>query len=564
MHQTLSSLKALLVVHWPKHRRVFLAVGVFTATMNVLLLVPSFYMMTVYDRVLTSRNETTLLALTLILLFLYLVYGALEGARGQALVAARIGAEPELAEQIYRAGLKEALSRQSSFGSGAIQDMNTVRQGLTGSTVFALCDAPWFPVYLLVIALFNVWLGVFAVLSIALMIGLAIANDWVTRKGQKAAAADAVKIATQAATHQRHAEVAWSMGMVGDLAGHWLRLYCNSLDRQQDGALRTVQIAAVTRTVRMTLQSLVLGVAAFLVLENKLSAGMMIAASILLGRALSPVEQLIAAWPQAKAAVAAYERLNQLVLKYPPDTPKMALPPPSGALKAVGLSVAAPNGRAPIVRAVGFELAPGDVLGVVGASGSGKSTLVKGLLGLWPSQGEVRLDGSLRSSWPSEDIGRYFGYVAQDVSLFDGSIAQNIARMGSVDSEKVIAAATAAGVHDLIKSLPDGYETLVGADGAGLSGGQRQRVALARALYGAPPVVVLDEPNANLDQVGETALLTAIQNLSRAQVTVILVAHRREVLQVVTKLLVLNQGQMTAFGPRDDVLSRMQGGRAPS
>lgn len=562
MTKSFAVLRALFSANWQLHRKVFIAVGVFTATMNVLLLVPSFYMMTVYDRVLTSRNETTLLALTLILLFLYGVYGALEGARGQALVAAKIGADPDFADKIYRAGLKEALSRQSSLGAGAVQDMNTVRQSLTGSTVFAVCDAPWFPVYLVVIALFNVWLGLFAVLSIALMVALAIANDWITRKSNKSAAQDAVKIASGAMTHQRHAEVIWSMGMVSDLAGHWLNLYRNSLNRQEEGALRTVQVSAVTKTVRMTLQSLVLGVAAYLVLENKLSAGMMIAASILLGRALSPVEQLIAAWPQAKAAVAAYERLNQLASKYPPGGQKMPLPAPTGALKVTGLSVAAPNGRAPIVRGVGFELQPGDVLGVVGASGSGKSTLVKGLLGLWPSQGDVRLDGSLMTSWPEEDIGRYLGYVPQDVSLFEGSVAQNIARMGDVDAEKVIAAARAAGVEDLIKGLPEGFETAVGPDGGALSGGQRQRVALARALYGAPPLVVLDEANANLDQVGETSLLKAIQDLSSSGVTVILVAHRREVLQVVTKLLVMNQGQMSAFGPRDEVLTRMQAGKS--
>ena len=362
-------------------------------------------------------------------------------------------------------------------------------------------------------------------------------------------------------THQRHAETIWSMGMVGNLAGNWLNLYQESLDRQQEGALRAVQVSAVTKTVRMTLQSLVLGVAAFLVLENKLSAGMMIAASILLGRALSPVEQLIAAWPQAKAAVVAFERLSELTSKYPPALQKMPLPEPSGALDVAGLAVAAPNGRAPIVRGVNFELQPGDVLGVVGASGSGKSTLVKGLLGLWPTQGDVRLDGSLLSNFPEEDLGRHLGYVPQDVSLFEGSVALNIARMGVVDSEKVVAAAQAAGVHDLIKGLSEGYETPVGPDGGALSGGQRQRVALARALYGSPVLVVLDEPNANLDQAGEAALIKAIGGLSCAGSTVILVAHRREVLQVVNKLLVMHGGQMTAFGPRDEVLARMQTGR---
>lgn len=542
------------------HRKVLWAVGSFSAVMNILLLVPSFYMMEVYDRVLTSRNETTLLMLSLIMLFLYGLYGAIEGVRGQSLVETAISTNEPLASDTYRRAFLLSLQSPDGAGTQALNDLATVRQFFTGSTLFAFFDAPWFPVYLLVIFMFSPWLGVFSLLSVALLVGLALLNEAVTRAPLSDANKQSLEANALAGMHFRGADMAQAMGMREALLKRWKSFYEKGFLAQQGAALTAIRVAAVTRVVRMSLQSLVLGVAAWLVLRDQLSPGMMIAASILLGRALAPVEQLIGVWGNFRQSMLALHRLNELSSKVALPPSVMDLPAPTGALTVESLSVAAPGSNVPLLTGVSFSLNPGDVLGVVGPSGAGKSTLIRGLLGLWPTpQGVVRLDGADLKAWDSERLGRHLGYVPQEVTLFSGSVAENIARMAEPSADLVLAASEAARVKELILRLPKGFETDVGVDGAMLSGGQRQRVALARALYKNPAIVVLDEPNANLDGDGEAALLAAIADLARVGKTVILVAHRQNMLSVVNKLLVLQDGLMRCFGPREEVLRHLSG-----
>lgn len=546
-------------------KKTFKSVAIFTAVMNVLMLVPSIYMLEVYDRVLTSRNEFTLLMLSLIMLFLYIIYGMLEGVRGQAVIKVGEALDANLNTQIYTAAFEQNL-RQKNINAGlALNDLTTVRQFFTGSTLFSFFDAPWFPIYLGVIFLFNIWLGLFATVSIILLITLAIANELLTSKDLTEANQLANHSSNLATNHLRNAEVIGSMGMLPAMTERWQTIHHKFLNKQSCASQNGVKIASTTRVVRLTLQSLVLGVAAYLVIQNKLSPGMMIAASILLGRALAPVEQVIAGWKGYKAATAAIHRLNVLLANLDNNPERMKLPEPQGALQIEMVSACPPGANAPTIQNIAFALEPGDVLGIIGPSAAGKSTLARVLLGLWPTlKGTVRIDGADIHQIGRDDIGPYIGYLPQDVELFAGSISENIARFTKIDSELVVEAATAAGVHEMVLRLPNGYDTKIGDGGVGLSGGQMQRIGLARALFNNPKLLVLDEPNSNLDESGEKALLQSIKSLSACKATTIVITHKLNILQAATKLLVLNAGMQQAFGPRDQVLDALRAKQAPS
>ncbi|MYN44002.1 type I secretion system permease/ATPase [Pseudoduganella sp. FT93W] len=540
-------------------KKTFVTVGTFSAISNLLMLAPSIYMLQVYDRVLASRNEITLLMLTLMMLGAYAFVGTLELVRSFVLV--RVGAQfdMQLNKRVYTAAFEQNLKRSASNAGQALADLTNLRQFLTGNALFAFFDAPWFPVYLLVIFVFEPSLGLFALGGTAVLVLLAYINERVTHKPLAEANGMAISANNLATNNLRNAEVIESMGMLPNLLARWYRLHGRFLQVQAEASEKAGIVGAVTKFVQVSLQSLVLGYGALLVLENKISPGMMIAASILVGRALAPVQQVIGVWKSFASTRSAYERLNALLAANPARPVGMALPKPQGILAVEGVTAGVPGSPTPVLRGLTFAVQAGDVLGVVGPSGSGKSTLARLLVGVWPAgMGKVRLDSADIYTWNKAELGPHMGYLPQDIELFSGSISENIARFGDVDPEMVVAAAKLAGIHEMILHLPDGYNTKLGDGGAGLSGGQRQRLGLARAMYGDPAVLVLDEPNSNLDDAGEAALVRAINDLRSRGKTVVLITHRTNVIGATTKLLVLREGQLAAYGPTNQVLAALQ------
>ncbi|MFZ6775008.1 type I secretion system permease/ATPase [Undibacterium sp. SXout7W] len=536
----------------------FRTVGIFSAIINLLMLAPSLYMLQVYDRVLQSRNEITLLMLTLLMLGAYAFMSALEFVRSFVLI--RIGAklDMQMNKRIYTAAFEQNLKQGGGNPGQALQDLTQIRQFLTGNGLFAFFDAPWFPVYIIVIFMFDVYLGLFAVAAVILMVILAYVNEVVSKKPLSEANSMAIASSNLATNNLRNAEVIEAMGMLPNLMSRWYKLHARFLQLQAEASEKSGIVTAASKFVRVSVQSLVLGFGALLVIEGKMSGGMMIAGSILLGKATGPIDQLIGVWKQWSSVKSAYDRLNQLLSNNPPRKAGMELPKPLGALSVEGVTAAPPRSQVAIIKGLSLALQPGDVLGIIGPSGSGKSTLARLLVGIWPTAvGKVRLDGADIYTWNKDQLGPNIGYLPQDIELFAGTVADNIARFGDVDSEKVILAAKRAGVHDLILHLPQGYDTVLGDAGAGLSGGQKQRLGLARAMYNDPSLLVLDEPNSNLDEVGEQALLVAVNDLRQRGKTIVLITHRTSVLAVTTKLLLLREGVAQAFGPRDQVMAAL-------
>jgi ATP-binding cassette subfamily C exporter for protease/lipase len=534
----------------------FYTVGTFSAIINLLALVPSIYMLQVYDRVLSSRNEVTLLMLTLLMLGAYLFSSGLELIRSFVLV--RIGArfDMQLNRRLYSAAFEQNLKQAGGNAGQALNDLTTLRQFLTGNALFAFFDAPWFPIYLIVIFFFEPWLGLFALCGVTILIILAIVNERVTYQPLKEANDMAIASSTAATNNLRNAEVIEAMGMLPNLTGRWFKLHGRFLTLQAQASQKAGMISSTTKFFQMSLQSSVLGVGALLVLDNKITAGMMIAASILVGRTLAPVQQVIGVWKSWSGTRSAFDRLTQLLEMNPERPAGMPLPPPQGQLSVEGVSAAPPGVRSPIVMSLSFAIQAGDVLGVIGPSGSGKSTLARLLVGVWPTMiGKVRLDGADIYAWNKAELGPHIGYLPQDIELFSGTVSENIARFGDIDAEKVVQAAKRAGVHDMILHLPEGYDTRLGDGGAGLSGGQKQRLGLARAMYGDPALLVLDEPNSNLDEFGEQALVNAVLDLRQRGKTIVLITHRPSAIGVTSKLLVMRDGTVQLFGPTKDVVA---------
>ncbi len=526
---------------------------------NLLGLVPSIYMLQVYDRVLQSRNVTTLVMLTVILLGFYVMTGMLELARSKLLI--RIGAQLDmkLNNRVFIASFERNLKRAGSNAGQALGDLTNVRQFLTGNGLFAFFDAPWAPIYLIVIFIFNPWLGVFSLCASLILFSLAWATELATRKPLAEATQVAASANSYATNNLRNAEVIEAMGMLDNLRRRWMKKQMRFLALQNEASDKAATISATTKSVRIAVQSLALGGGALLVIEGVMTPGGMIAASILLGKALGPVELAIGVWKQLLGARTSYHRLEELLQEHPARPSGMELPAPVGSLQLEGVMAAAPGSQVVILKQVGFNVAPGEIVGVIGPSASGKSTLARLLVGVWPTLGgKVRLDGADIYTWDKNLLGPSVGYLPQDIELFEGTIAENIARFGEVDASKVVDAAKLAGVHEMILRFPKGYDTQIGDSGSALSGGQRQRIAFARAIYGNPSFVVLDEPNSNLDDVGEAALIRAVQELKRRGTTVVLITHRTSIISVVDKLLLLVDGMLQLYGPRDQVLLAIQ------
>lgn len=547
-----------------RYRRLFGVLALFSGVINLLMLVPSIYMMQVFDRVLTSRNETTLLMLSLILLGFFALGCALEWVRGQVMIKMSAGLDSQLGERVFDAAFERSLKEHSANPAQVLSDLNSIRQFVTGPALIAIFDAPWLPIYVIATFLFHPWLGVFTVIGSLILAGLAVWNELTTRKSMSEANRLSVASSSYVNSTLQNAEVIQAMGMLTPLRRRWYNVQQRVITEQGEASDRSSRIAALSRFVRMTWQSLALGLGAILVIENQISAGVMIAVSVLLGRAMAPAEALIGSWKQMGNAKSSYERLNRLLSEFPKAALRMPLPPPTGALSIDRLVIVPPGMQKPAVNGVTISLAKGEVLAIIGPSASGKSSLARAMVGIWSAkQGSVRLDNAEVSQWSREALGPYLGYLPQDIELFDGTIAENIARFGEVDSGKVIEAAQLAGINEMILHFPKGYDTLLGTGGLGLSGGQKQRIGLARALYGQPALVVLDEPNSNLDDAGEAALVQAVRKLKAEGCTVVLVTHRPSILGAVDKLLFLKDGVQTLFGPRDQVLKTLLPAAAP-
>lgn len=543
-------------------RQYFMYAGLFSAAVNILMLVPIMYMLQVYDRVISSGSLSTLTMLTLLMVFLTLALGGFEWVRSMILISASNRIEQNLRGRVFDATFKNALFSGNSSNQ-PLNDLSGLRQFMTGNGLFAFFDAPWFPIYVGVMFLFHPWFGVVAIISGIVMVAFAWANEAATNKKLKDANTKATKLNSQVGGSLRNAEVIAAMGMIGDIRRQQETRSDEVLVLQTEASRSAGILTSLSKTFRMVVQSLILGLGALLALQQEISPGMMIAGSLLLGRALAPIDMLVGTWKGFSVARAQYERLGQLLENIPPEKDNMSLPAPVGHLSLEQVSVVPPGSRIPVVKGVSFDLPAGEALGIVGPSASGKSSLARAILGIWPAvAGKVRLDGADIASWDRGELGPYVGYLPQDIELFDGTISENIARFGELDAEKIVAAAQLAGVHDLILRLPQGYDTVIGGAGGALSGGQRQRIGLARAVYGAPKLLVLDEPNSNLDDQGERELVQAILRIKQQGCTVIVISHRTMVLHSMDKLLVMKDGSPMSFGPREQVLASLMAPQA--
>ena len=536
-----------------------MSVGFFSLFINALMLVPTFYMLQVYGRVVTGGSLTTLAMLTLILTFLLVTMGLLEWVRSRIMVRVSTRLDVLLGRDVYRASFKRALDSGGQDASAQpLSDLTGLRQFMSGNGLFAFFDAPWLPIYVAVLFLFHPWFGWTAIGCAVILLALAIINEQSTGKVLAAANKESIGSTLQTNKNLRNAEVIESMGMLDSLMSRWSLRHKKVLLLQSRASDRSGIITSISKTFRLLVQSLILGLGAYLAVSHEINAGLVIAGSVLLGRALAPLDLMIGSWKGFIAARSQYARLNSILDQQKAEPERMQLPAPIGHVTVENLTLGAPGAKTPIIKGIGFNAPAGAMIGVVGPSASGKSTLAKALVGVWkPQHGVVRLDTADIANWDKSQLGPHLGYLPQDIELFEGTISDNIARFGVVDPDKVVLAARTASVHEMILMLPDGYDTVIGEGGINLSGGQRQRIGLARAIYGSPRLIVLDEPNAHLDEVGERALALALQQIKLTGATVFVIAHRTSILAQLDRLLVMNAGTISLYGPRDQVLAQL-------
>jgi len=539
-------------------RREFLVVGLFSMQANVLMLTPTIYMLQVFDRVMLSQNMGTLTAVSMVTLFLFGVLTFSEWARSKLLVRTGVKMDELLSKPLFHASYEAYLNPEIANPSQSFNDLTQLRQFLTGNGIFAFFDAPWAPIYIAVLFMLHPWLGFMAIGFALVQCALA----WWGSQANKPAQLEAIKAQQETSgflqSKFRNSEVIESMGMVKNLYQRWSEKNARSLAMNMQAQEKAGKVVAWSKFIRYTQQSLALGGGALLVIHGELSPGGMIAANVLMSRALAPIDMMVSTWTVFLTVKDAFIRLRDLLEAHPFRELALKHIEPKAEVVLKDVVATAPGRDAPILKGITAIMPAGSITVVLGASGSGKSTLARVLLGIWPhSSGEVLLDGEPVRSWDRMELGPHVGYLPQDIELFDGTIAENIARSGQVSSEKVIEAANASGLHQMILRFPKGYDTPMGEAGSLLSGGQRQRIGLARALYGMPALVVLDEPNANLDDEGEAALQRAVLGLKERGKTVVLISHRPGIVNVADRLLILHQGEVQASGPKDGVLAAL-------
>ena len=540
-------------------RAAFASTALFSCLVNILMLTGPLFMLQVYDRVLTSGSVPTLVALTGIVITLYAYYGFLEYLRARILVRIGRRVEEKLRDRVFDSMAEHALRRTQGIGGQPINDLASIRQFLSGQGPFAFLDMPWVPIYLLVIFLMHWLLGVAAVIAAIVIFILAVWSEKATRGPMAEANSAMVKSSIMTDESRRNSEALHSLGMRGAIRKKWSDMQQVALDHQTVANDVGGSLSAASRVLRLMVQSGILALGAYLALQHEISAGAMIAASIIMGRALAPVEQAVASWQQFLGFRKAIERLGNILASVPAVASRMKLPAPTGKLEVENLIVQMAGAEKPVLHGITFTVEPGKGIGIIGPTGAGKSTLARALVGVMPiTRGTVRLDGATHDQRDIDEAGKLIGYLPQDIQLFDGTAAQNIARFDvNADPAKIVEAAQLANVHDLIMRLPKGYDTPLGENGARLSAGQRQRVALARCLFGDPVMFVLDEPNSNLDAEGEAALDRAIRVSMERGASVVVIAHRPSALASIQQILVLSEGRTVALGPRDDILKKV-------
>src|SRR5574344_226183 len=537
-------------------KKSFIMVGLFSMFINILMLVPPLYMLQLYDRVLGSRSQDTLIMLTLIVVVLFITMGLLEVVRSRVLVRVGNKLDSMLSQRIFDSLFELERKAPGRSSSMPLNDLTQVRQFMTGNGLFAFFDAPWMPIYIIVLFIFHPAFGFFAIFAAIVLVGITIANEYSTK--DKLAEANNLSRASTiyVDSNIRNAEVVNAMGMRNNISKVWADKYFGFLNAQNIASDSAGVWSNLSKSLRVMFQSLILGLGAYLAINMEVTPGMMIAASIIMGRALAPLDLIIGSWKGFSSARSSYERIEGLLNDFPKDKEDMQLPAPKGEITLENVVVIPPSGTVPSLKGISMKIEKGDVVGIIGPSAAGKSSLARVMLGLWPlSNGVARIDKADISQWDREDLGKYVGYLPQDIELFEGTVSQNIARFGEVEPEKVVEAASKAGVHEMILKLNEGYDTKIWQGGASLSGGQRQRIGLARALYNNPVFVVLDEPNSNLDDVGEAALVEAIKSLRAAGTTVVIITHRTNVLQATNKLALINNGVLELYGNTNDVLN---------
>jgi len=545
-------------------RRTFGAAGVFSLFSNVLILAIPIYSLQVYDRVMSSRSGVTLFMLTVVALGCLVIHAVLEAVRSRLMVHVGLWLDRVWAPELLRRAIRRGPEGDGATGAQVLRDLGALRGFITGPGVFHLFDAPWVPIYAIVMFLLHPALGWLTVIGGVALFGLAFVSEFATRKPLKSAGQRLTVSQARADEYVRRAEVIEAMGMLPGLTNSWAAEARRTQEFLSTGWHRSALLAASARFGRFLVQVAVVALGGWLAINDHLSTGSVVAASILLTRALAPVESLVGSWKSFIAARSAYGRIQRELDRPPPARSTTILPIPQGrlALERVGFEL--PQMERPILSNIELDLRPGESLGIIGPSAAGKSTLARIILGIQaPSQGRARLDGADVATWSREDLGRHLGYLPQNIELFPGTIKRNIARMAEPDDEKVIAAAQLAGVHEMVLRLPLGYDTEIADALRNLSGGQRQRIAIARAFYGEPRLLVLDEPNSNLDSEGENALIRALMRARERGVTTIVIAHRARVLMTVDRLLLLRDGRMDMLGARDEVMARVLPAQQP-
>jgi PrtD family type I secretion system ABC transporter len=529
---------------------------------NVCMLVSPIYSMQVYDRVMSSRSTTTLIMLTVIVTVFLALYGVLEYARSGVLTRAGLRFEGILRRPLFNAMMRAELSPAHRLGAQAIRDAELLRETVSSALAPTLFDLPWTPVFITLCFLLHPILGWVALLGGVILFLLALVSERITKSRFEHAGRLSREAGMMVQAALRNGDAVRGLGMGDIVLDRWAGAQSALVAVHAEASERSSALVAVSKFTRMAVQAALLCAGAWLSIEQQISSGSIMAASIVMARALAPIEQTVAQWKRVVACRAAYSRLKRLFESTPAPRAGVSLPRPAGHLEADGIVVWPLGGNRPTVKGVSFSIQPGETVAVVGASGAGKSSLIKALAGVWPVKaGSVRVDGADYTQWDGVKLGKNIGYLPQDIELFSGTVAENIARLGVADDQAVIAAAKLAGAHEVILRLPNGYDTPIGESGLALSGGMRQRVGLARAIYGNPALVILDEPNSNLDDEGDRALARALANLKAEKRTVVVVTHRPTVLASCDKMLVMAFGQVLAFGQRDDVLSRMRGNR---
>ena len=549
-----SELKSVL----KQSKKLFFTIGLFSFLINILMLVPPIYMLQIYDRVLSSKSKDTLFMLTLIVVVLLITMALLEIIRSKILIKIGNRIDNNLSNRIFDSLFQLEKVNPNKASSSYISNLTQMRQFLTGSGVFAFFDAPWITIYLLILFLFHPMFGYFALFTIFILLIITLVNEITTKQKINIATVDNLSSNNYLDSTLKNADVVNTMGMKKDIKDIWQKKYYSFLRAQNDASDSASVWTNLSKNFRLLAQSLILGLGAYLAIDQEITPGMMIAASIILGRTLAPLDLIISSWRHFITYRSSYKRIESLLHDFPKKEQLTSIPITKAELLLENMVLTPPLGDAPTIKGISLQINEGDVVAIIGNSGAGKSTLVKGILDIWPiSEGKVKIDNVDMQLLNKEEIGSSIGYLPQDIELFEGTISQNISRFKELNSDKVIKAAKIAGVHEMIVKFPKGYDSSIGSGGTKLSGGQRQRIGLARAIYNNPRLIILDEPNSNLDKAGEEALLNCIKVLKENLTTVLIITHKENILEITNKIAILENGTLKEFNETNIILNNI-------